>query len=148
MKTLLIAILLFVSVNCYSQFSVVTLVGQGIKLNSEFDYSIYQTSIMLTPTYQIGKVTLSEINTSFITDSTTEFAIGISPAYILYDDTFEMKKFSISGVAMFGNYNKQYYGGGFGYETENMTIGLQYLYETKLKENLIQAVLGFKVYRE
>lgn len=48
---------------------------------------------------------------------------------------------------MFGDYKKLYYGGGLNYLNKNIILGLQYLYESEFKNNLIQAVLGFTVFK-
>lgn len=146
MKTLIIAILLFISVNCYSQFNIATLFGQGIKINSGMDFTMYQTTVNVMPTYSFGKFSLSEINSSVITDSTTEFFIGFAPAYEVYRK--ENNSFGISAIGMLGDAGKSALGGGLNFSNQKISLGLQYLYESKLRENWVQAVLGVTIYRD
>ncbi len=147
MKKLIFTLLFFIYViPAKSQFSINSFVGQGVKINNDLDYSIYQTSINIPLTYDFGKLKVSEINTSFITDSTTEYAIGFSPAYEVWRQN--KKGIDINAMVMAGNYQKFYYGGGVNYLNDNLILGIQYLYESKFKESLIQGVIGFEIYKD
>lgn len=146
MKKLFTVLIMLFAVNSYSQFSVSSSLGQGIKFNDEFDYTLYQSTISVQAGFTFDKFILNSISTSVLTDSVTSYYAGIQPGYEFWTD--ENKSMSINGLIMLGTAGNRLAGLGFGYTNDNIKIGINAMRELNLKETWIEAVIGFNIYKE
>lgn len=148
MKKILTVLFLMITLNAYSQFEVSSSLGQGIKFNNDFDYTLYQSTVSIQAGFTFEKFTLNSISTSVITDSVTSFYAGIQPAFTFWEDPAQQKKMQVSGLAMIGTEGNKLAGLGFAYSKDKLTFGINGMREFKLNETWVEFVLGFNLYSE
>lgn len=146
MKKILTVIILLFAVNSYSQFAVSTSLGQGIRINDELNYTLYQTAISIQAGYTFEKFTLNTVSTSVLTDSVTSYYTGLMPSVNVWNKS--EKNINISGLFLAGMNGGKLVGIGSGYQTDKITFGINAMRELKLNETWIEAVLGFNIYKE
>ena len=133
MKSALTAILFFlVSGIAYSQFSVTSAVGYGLKVNSELDYNAFQSSISVSETYKIDKFKVGSIQLG-VNDSTASFFVGVKTSYEAWKID-EDRDIEVSAATLTGFNGELLAGVGVFYNYKDMFIGLDNYFETKNKE--------------
>lgn len=145
MKNLILAIILFAGFSTLqAQFSLSSSVGFGAKINSQYDYSLYQTSITLDPQYTIDKVTIYTEGLSVISDSSTKLFTGLKVDYAFWDWKGESnKKLSANVHALLGEAGSKLLGGGINYTVGNIYVGLDASQEYLNKELWLNLSVGY-----
>jgi len=144
MRKVIIAILFLISTSAFAQFSLSTAVGFGAKINSQYDYSLYQTSITLDPQYTIDKVTIYTEGLSVISDSSTKLFTGLKVDYAFWDWKGESnKKLSANVHALIGEAGSKLFGGGINYTVGNIYVGFDASQEYLNKELWLNLSVGY-----
>ena len=143
MKSIFFAILLTLAISniSYSQFRMTTSVGYGLKVNSRYDFELFQSSISVTPQYDIDKINVSAVIMA-VNDSTAELFTGIKGGYQVWSE--DTKRLVISASALKGFEGKTLFGGGVSYTVDNTFVSADAYQENENKE--FWAMLSAGVY--
>lgn len=144
MKLILTAIFFFLAANAFSQFSLSSSVGYGVKVNSEFEYEIFQSSIQVTPQYQIDKFNIAIVGLS-INDSSANVYGGLKTGYSVWKK--DNKQLALSLSALQGTEGKTLLGGGLSYEVDNTFISADFYNENKFKNFIANLSFGIYILR-
>ncbi|HRK00989.1 MAG TPA: hypothetical protein PL089_15370 [Ignavibacteria bacterium] len=145
MKTLLTAILLMVSINCYSQFSLKTGIGMGVQVYPDYSYNLFQTTLDVTPQYTIDKLGIGAVVQSFISDSVTTGYVGLNASYPVW--VKENKTLLLTGQYLKGDRGKQLIGGSLEYVTDQVGIEINASQEYKSKTGIFWLGLSYYLIR-
>lgn len=127
-----------------AQFSLSTAIGYGMKINSHYDYSLYQTAVTLDPQYTIDKVTIYTEGLSVISDSSTKLFSGLKVDYAFWNIKSEAnKKLSANVHALLGEAGTKLFGGGINYTVDNVYVGFDASQEYLNKELWLNLSVGY-----
>lgn len=121
--------------------NLLTNIGQGININSEYDVNLYQATFNFQPQYEIDKFKFSAVTLSVLNDSVTSIFGGSQISYKATD------KIDIAGRFLFGTEGKQLYGGGLQYNflETGANVAVNVGAETKEKELYIDVTIGYNL---
>ena len=131
MKTL-IFLLVFLPSICFGQFSLTSSIGYGINVNSKGDYTLFQSSVTITPQWTIDKIVIGAVSNAVVTDSTTTLFNGIQLSYPVWIE--KEKSITIAGHSLLGFEGDMLNGGSISYNVGDVGLDAVLSQEYNRKE--------------
>lgn len=124
-------------------FSLRTLFGGGIKIDSKLNYTIYQSSVTIEPRFKINNIELSSINTSLMNDSSVSYWTGLQVGYFLWQQKDKTIEVLIQGQISMNN--EQSLGIGVEYITEKIIFKVTGAKQLKSPSAIFMAFIGIPI---
>jgi len=143
MKTLT-AIILLIATTTQAQFSLSTSAGYGISVNSNLEYTLFQSVITITPKYKFNNLIIGVQSNAVNSDSATTMFNGLNASYIAKQFGPD-KSLSLSAHFLLGFEGDMLTGAGLSYDWKQVGFDLSVSQEYNRRELWVIGGIRFAV---
>lgn len=140
---LFISLLITASSLQAQDFSLRTLLGYGIEVNSRLDYTVYQSSVTVEPRLRIDNIEFSSINTSLQSDSSVSYWTGLQVGYFPWQQKDKAVEVLMQGLI--SNGDKKLLGVGIEYTTKEIILKVTAAKEFKNNTAVFMGCIGIPI---
>ena len=147
MKNLIVTIIMLLCVTSISnaQFSLSTSVGQGIKINEDFKYEQFQSTIDVVSAFAFGRFYIGLVALIVLTDSTFAFFLGVVPSYDVWKSEEVDRSIGVEASVLFGLFGETLLGLGGNFKSDGAIFGINASRELTNNEWWIQGTVGYTI---